>query len=102
MDTDSLVYSIKTGDFYADISNDVEERFDMSGYNKENTEPLPIRKNKKVIRLMKDELGDAIMTEFMALRRKVYSYKKVGGSKTSKDKKCKGNQKVCCQENLNI
>ena len=49
MDTDSLVYHIKTKDFYADILDDVEERFDMSGYNKEDTEPLPIRKNKKVI-----------------------------------------------------
>ena len=68
MDTDSLVYHIKTKDFYADILNDVEERFDMSRYNKENAKPLPIGKNKKVIGLMKDELGDAIMTEFMALR----------------------------------
>ena len=32
MDTDSLVYHIKTEDFYADIANDVEERFDTSGY----------------------------------------------------------------------
>ena len=32
MDTDSLVYQIKTEDFYADIINDVEERFDTSGY----------------------------------------------------------------------
>ena len=74
---------LKTKDFHADISNDVEERFDMSGYNKENAEPLPVRKNKKVIGLMKDELGDAIMIEFVALRPKLYSYRKVGGSKTS-------------------
>ena len=32
MDTDSLVYHIKTEDFYADIANDVEERFNTSGY----------------------------------------------------------------------
>ena len=67
IDTDSLVYLIKTKDFYADISNDVEERFDTSGYNKENAKPLPMGKNKKVIGPMKDELGDAIMTEFKAL-----------------------------------
>ena len=79
MDTDSLVYHIKTRDFYDDISNDVEERFDMSGYNKENAKLLPIGKNKKVIGLMKDELGDAIMTEFVALRPKLYSYKKLDG-----------------------
>ena len=28
MDTDSLVYDIKTDDFYEDIANDVEARFD--------------------------------------------------------------------------
>ena len=80
IDTDLLVYHIKTKDVYADISNDVEERFDTSGYNKESAKPLPIRKNKKVIGLMKDELGDAIMTEFVALRTKLYSYRKVDGS----------------------
>ena len=32
MDTDSLVYHIKTEDSYTDIVNDVEERFDTSGY----------------------------------------------------------------------
>ena len=99
MDTDLLVYHIKTKDFCADISNDVEKRFDTSGYNKENTKPLPIGKNKKVIGLMKDELGDAIMTEFVAFRPKLYSYRKVDGSKTSEapdgpcfaeDEKCKG------------
>ena len=31
MDTDSLVYHIKTEDFYADIAKNVEERFDTSG-----------------------------------------------------------------------
>ena len=39
MDTDSLVYHIKTKDFYADITDDVEERFDMSGYDKEDARP---------------------------------------------------------------
>ena len=28
MDTDSVVYHIKTEDFYTDITNDVELRFD--------------------------------------------------------------------------
>ena len=73
MDTYLLVYHIKTEDFYADIANDVEERFDTSGYVSDR--PLPIEKNKKVIGLMKDELGGAIMTEFVSLRPKLYSYK---------------------------
>ena len=60
MDTDSLIYNIKTGDFYADIPDDVEEMFDTSGYDKKDARPLPIGKNKKVIGLMKDELGSFI------------------------------------------
>ena len=57
MDTYSLVYDIKTEDFYEDIANDVEERFDTSGYSKTDFRPLPIGLNKKAIGLMKDELG---------------------------------------------
>ena len=34
MNTDSLVYDNKTEDFYEDIANDVEARFDTSGYSK--------------------------------------------------------------------
>ena len=30
MDTDSLIMNIKTKDFYKDIAQDVEERFDTS------------------------------------------------------------------------
>ena len=37
--------------------------------------PLPIGVNKKVVGLMKDELGGGIITEFAALRPKAYSYK---------------------------
>ena len=33
MDTDSLIYSIETDDFYKDISDDVKDRFDTSGCN---------------------------------------------------------------------
>ena len=47
MDTDSLIYSIETDDFYKDIADDVKDRFDMSGYN--SSRPLPIGLNKKVI-----------------------------------------------------
>ena len=45
MDTDSLVYNIKTEDFYADIADDVETRFDTIGYSKKDARPLPIEKN---------------------------------------------------------
>ena len=72
MDTDSFIIHIKTEDFYKDIANDVEKRFDTLNY--EVSRPLPTGKNKKVIGLMKDELGGKIMTEFVALRPKTYAY----------------------------
>ena len=63
MDTDSFIMHIKTEDFYEDIAEDVEKRFDTSNY--ECNRPLAKGKNKEVIRLMKDELGGKIMTEFL-------------------------------------
>ena len=72
MDTDSFVMNIKTNDFYEDIPNDVDKRFDISNY--ECNRPLPTGKNKKVIGLMKDELEGKIITEFVTLRPKTYSY----------------------------
>ena len=47
MDTDSLIYSIGTEDFYSDISLDVESRFDTSGYPNDGSRPLPIGKIRK-------------------------------------------------------
>ena len=93
-DTDSLFMTIKTKDFYKDIAQDVQERFDTSNYSVDR--PLPKGKNKKVISLMKDELGGGIITEFVALRSKTYSYKtdefiemkKVKGTKKCIIKKC--------------
>ena len=55
MDSDSFIMNVKTEDFYKDIANDVEKKYDTSNYVCER--PLPVGKNKKVIGLMKDELG---------------------------------------------
>ena len=44
-----------------------------------------------------DELGGKIMTEFVALRPKHYSYKKLDGSE---DKKCKGIKKCVVKKTL--
>ena len=88
MDTDSAIINIKTEDFYEDIADDVEKRFDTSNY--EVNRPLLKRKNKKVIGLMKDELGGKIMTKFAALRPKTYSYLMDDGNS---DKKAKGTKK---------
>ena len=97
MDTDSLVYNIKTKDFYEDVAGDVKERFDTSGYSEKDARPLPIGINKKVIGLMKDELGGKIMTEFVALRPKLYAYRKLDGKE---DKKCKGIKKCVVKKTL--
>ena len=88
MDTDSFVVNMKTEDFYKDIANDVEKRFHTS--NSEVDRPLPTGKNKKVIGLMKDELGGKIITEFVTLRPKTYSYLTDDGKE---DKKAKGTKK---------
>ena len=88
MDTDSFVMHIKTNDFYKDISDDVDNRFDTSNY--EVKRPLPIGKNKEVVGLMKDELGGEIITEFTALKPKAYSY---STDNDEIDKKAKGTKK---------
>ena len=55
MDTNSFLVYIKADDIYKDIIEDAETRFDTSNY--ELNKPLTKEKNKKVIGLMKDELG---------------------------------------------
>ena len=72
MDTDSFIFDIKTKDFFEDIANDIEDIFDTSNYK--FNKPLPKGKNKNVIGLMKDKFGRKIMTEFVTLRPKTYSY----------------------------
>ena len=84
-DTDSLAYEIQTEDFYKDISEDMEAKFDTSNYAEHH--PLYSTKNVKVIGMFKDECGGEIMHEFVGLRAKLYSYKMYEGDET---KKCKG------------
>ena len=88
MDMDSFMMNIKTNDFYKDISDHVDNRFDTSNY--EVKRPLLMGKNKKVIGLMKDELGGEIITEFVTLRPKTYSYLT---DDSKEDKKAKGTKK---------
>ena len=70
-----------------DIAN-VEKRFDTSNYDVHG--PLSTGKNKNVIGLMKDELGGRVITEFVALRPKIYSYL---ADDFKEDKKSKGKKK---------
>ena len=82
-------------DIYKDIAEDVETRFDTSNY--ELGKPLPKGKNKKIIGVMKDELGGKIMTKFVGLTAKSYRYLIYD---RSKDKEAKGTKK--CVINLKI
>ena len=96
MDMDSFVMHIKTNDFYKDIASDVENRFDTSNY--EVNRPLPTGKNKKIIGLMKDELGGKIITEFVTLRPKTYSFLTDDGKE---DRKAKGTKKCVIKFKFN-
>ena len=98
MDTDSFIYSIETEDFYKNIANEVESRYDTSGYPNDGSRPLPVGKNKKVIGLMKDERGGKIMKEFISLRPKMYSYR--AGS--TEPKKCKGIKKCVVKKTISF
>ena len=64
VDTDSFIVHVKTDDIYKDIAEDVETIFDTP--NVDIDRPLTQGKNKKVIGLMKYELGGQIMKEFFA------------------------------------
>ena len=73
MDTDRFIVYIKTEDIYKDITEDVETRFDTSNYELEFNSidrQLPKGQNKKVIGLMKHELGGKVMTKIHISRRK--------------------------------
>ena len=95
VDTDSSIVYIKTDDFYKDIAEHSETRFDTS--NLELERPLSKGKNKEVIRLMKDELGGKTMTRFLALRAKTYSYIIDDGNE---DKKAKYTKKFIMKREL--
>ena len=58
---------MKTEDIYSVIAKYVKTRFDTSNY--ELDRPLPKRKNKKILGLVKNELHEKVMTEL-----NMYSY----------------------------
>ena len=84
----------------------LKKRFDILNY--EINRPLPIR-IKNVIKLMRDELGRTIMTEFDNFMTKTYSYLIDDGSGDKKAKETKkyvikrilkfDNYKNCLQDN---
>ena len=94
MDTNRFIIN-RTEDSHDDIINNVEKRFYTLNY--EIKRLLPIGRNKKVIGLMKDELGGKTMAEFAALRPKIYSYLM---EDVNSDKKAKGTKKCITKRAL--
>lgn len=101
-DTDSFIYKIFCGDFYADMMDDIH-KYDTSDYDVDNQYKMP-RLNKKVPGLMKDENNGKIMTEFVGLRSKMYS---VRVNNRDAIKKAKGvkqyvlKKSICFEDYLN-
>ena len=89
-DTDSLMYQIRTEDFYKDIKDDIKTRFDTSDYPRGHESGIQTGLNKKVIGMFKDEVAGRQITHFVGLRPKMYSFK-IEESNTAK--KLKGIKK---------
>ena len=98
-DTDSLMYQIKTDDFYKDINPDVQDKFNTSDYPSIHPSGIQTGLNKKVIGLFKDEVAGKQITHFVGLRPKLYSYK-VEDEKELK--KCKGIKKNVVKKKLDF
>ena len=94
MDTDSFILYIKTDDIHKDIAEDVETRFENS--NCELLKQCLREKIKKVIGLVKDDLGGTITIKFVGLRVKNYSYLI---DDTNGDKKAKGTKNCVMKKN---
>ena len=88
IDTDSFIVYIETDDIYKDVADDIETRSDTSDYELDRL--LSKGKNKKVIGLIKDELGGKIMKKFIGLRAKTFSYLI---DHSSENKEAKGTKK---------
>ena len=71
--------------------------FDTSNYPKDHPLGTEIGVNKKVIGMFKDEAGGLVITEFVGLRAKLYSYKTYEGKE---EKKCKGIKKAVVEKHI--
>ena len=97
MHTDNFLVYVKAEDIHADIGQDIETRFDTSNYDVQR--PLPISKNKKVRNLIKGELVDKIMKNFIALRPILLTSLTNDGYI---DKKAKGTKKCVIKREIKI
>ena len=76
-DTDSLTYKIKSEDIFKEFYK-WKDLFDFSNYSKDSI--FYDDTNKKVIGIMKNEYGEVIIIEFIGLKSKMYSIRKIDGS----------------------
>ena len=95
IDTEHFVVYIKTDDTYKTIAEDNENRSDTSNY--ELNRALPRWKSKYAIGLMQDKLGWKVMTKFVGLRAKTYSYLI---HDNSEDEKAKSTKKYVIKQKL--
>ena len=98
-DTDSLMYQIKTKDFYKDIIHDILNKFDTSDYPPNHKSGIPTGVNKKVIGMFKDEVAGKQITCFVGLRPKLYSFRIEQDKEVSK---CKGIKKNIVKKKLDF
>ena len=80
---DSFVVNIQTEDIYIDITKDAETRIYIWNYEIDR----PLHKRRKVTGWMKTELGRKIISEFVGLRPKAYSYLIYDGDEKGRDTK---------------
>ena len=95
---DSLYLKLKGKNIYKIIKNN-KSFFDTSNYDEKNKFNMP-RANEQVMGLIEDEFANNIITDFVALRPKMYAIKLYKGAKVEK-KKCKGIKKCVVDEEIN-
>ena len=98
-DTDSLMFHIKTKDFYQDICPDVKTKFDTSDYPSDHQSGILTGINKKVIGMFKDEVAGKQITHFVGLRPKLYSFRI---EEDKEVRKCKGIKKNVIKKKLDF
>lgn len=74
-DTDSLLYFIRTDDFYNDLRKNINF-YDTSNFETNNIYNIPLL-NVKIPGLFKDEMGGDIIKQFIGLRAKLYCIESV-------------------------
>ena len=86
-DTDSFIIEVQTDDIYKDMYEN-KNQYDFSEYPENH--PNFDMSNKKVLGKFKDELKSKIITEFVALKPKMYSFEFIDNTLIENKNKCKG------------